>query len=122
MQEYEEENLDKILDDFEQEQLVEASTPRGKSAKRKTAASSSRSHKKRQVVHEDDDDHIELETTRSGNFIWQLFFFCFLGSFGNIFLLFGFIWQRFFAFWVHLADVFKLYSKGLNTKPKFWRP
>ena len=78
--------MDKILDDFEQEQLVEASTPRSKSAKRKTAASSSRSHKKRQVVHEDDDYHIELETTRSGNFIWQKFF-CFI----------GFIWQQVFA-------------------------
>ena len=97
--------MDKILDDFEQEQLVEASTPRGKSAKRKTAASSSRSHKKRQVVHEDDDDHIELETTRSGNFIWQQFF-CFLGSFGNSFLLFWVHLAQFLVCRVHLATVF----------------
>ena len=65
--------MDKILDDFEQEQLEESKNPRPKKVVKKPG---SRPRQRKQVVHEDDDEEaypIELETTRSGKFLAIVF-------------------------------------------------
>jgi hypothetical protein len=64
--ENEENNLDKILDEFEQQQLEESQNPKPKQEKK--TPKSSRPRRKRELIHDDEEeDHpIELETTRSG--------------------------------------------------------
>jgi hypothetical protein len=66
--ENEESNLDKILDDFEQEQLEESKTPKPKKVVKNPG---SRPRQRRPANDDEDDDDdvpysIELETTRSG--------------------------------------------------------
>lgn len=67
--ENEESNLDKILDDFEQEQLQESRTPKPRKVVKNPG---SRPRQRRPPVQEDDyddyDDEVELETTRSGEY------------------------------------------------------
>lgn len=65
--ENEENNLDKILDEFEQEQILEARAPREPKPKREPKASS-RPRKRRapSPTMMDDEKEIELETSRSG--------------------------------------------------------
>jgi hypothetical protein len=67
--ENEENNLDKMLDEFEQEQILEARTPREPRVKREPKNPGSRP-RKRKVPEEnrdqEDDKEIELETSRSG--------------------------------------------------------
>lgn len=66
--ENEEQNLDKILDEFEQQQMEEAKNPKPK-LERKTPGSS-RPRRKREFIpeEEEEEESIELETTRSGYF------------------------------------------------------
>ena len=64
--ENEENNLDKILDEFEQQQLEESQNPKPKLEKK--TPKSSRPRRKRELIHDDEEEEhpIELETTRSG--------------------------------------------------------
>ena len=66
--ENEENNLDKILDEFEQEQILEARTPREPKPKREPKAPGSRTRKRKAPSPSlmDDEKEIELETSRSG--------------------------------------------------------
>ena len=65
--ENEEQNLDKILDEFEQQQIEEAKNPKPKQ-ERKATPGSSRPRRKRELIPEEEEEpeSIELETTRSG--------------------------------------------------------
>lgn len=68
-QEYEneEDNLDKILDEFEQEQILEQRTPRAPKPKKEVKNPGSRPRKRKTVEPTyKDDDEIEMETSRSG--------------------------------------------------------
>merc|ERR1712088_879981 len=67
-QEYENEenNLDKILDEFEQEQILEARTPREPKPKREPKAPRARKRRAPSPTLMDDEKEIELETSRSG--------------------------------------------------------
>merc|ERR1719189_3438679 len=67
--EEEEDNLDKILDDFELEQIEEAKNPDAKpKPKPKPKNPGSRPRKRREPSpgHEEEDEEVELETSRSG--------------------------------------------------------
>merc|ERR1719273_884012 len=66
--ENEENNLDKMLDEFEQEQILEARTPREPRVKRepKNPGSRPRKRKVEENRDQDEDKEIELETSRSG--------------------------------------------------------
>jgi hypothetical protein len=69
-QEYEneEDNLDKILDEFEQEQILEQRTPRAPKPKKEVKNPGSRPRKRKTVepTYKEDDNEIEMETSRSG--------------------------------------------------------
>ena len=66
--ENEENNLDKMLDEFEQEQILEARTPREPRVKREPKNPGSRPRKRKVEENRDqnEDKEIELETSRSG--------------------------------------------------------
>ena len=66
--ENEENNLDKILDEFEQEQILEARAPRDPKPKREPKATGTRPRKRRapSPTMMDEEKEIELETSRSG--------------------------------------------------------
>ena len=66
--ENEENNLDKILDEFEQEQILEARAPREPKPKREPKATGTRPRKRRapSPTMMDEEKEIELETSRSG--------------------------------------------------------
>ena len=65
--ENEESNLDKILDDFEQEQLEESKYPKPKRAVKNPGSRPRQRRRIQEDDYEDDDDEVELETTRSGS-------------------------------------------------------
>ena len=64
--ENEESNLDKILDDFEQEQLEESKFPKPKRAVKNPGSRPRQRRRIQEDDYDDDDDEVELETTRSG--------------------------------------------------------
>lgn len=64
--ENEESNLDKILDDFEQEQLEESKFPKPKRAVKNPGSRPRQRRRIQEDEYDDDEEEVELETTRSG--------------------------------------------------------
>lgn len=64
--ENEENNLDKILDEFEQEQMEEAKKPREKKVVERPADYVPKKRRRRERTPEEEDEPVELEQTRSG--------------------------------------------------------
>ena len=73
--ENEENNLDKILDDFELEQIEESKKPKAEKKPPKAPGTSSRRRRKRTPSPEEPQEPVELETSRSGRVRKKIKFF-----------------------------------------------